>query len=183
MTHNLPTKYVDFLNELAALCNEPNVTNLALNIGLSAEDMDEPNDSTWIQLGCIEIEQECDSGVSTLWHSYSDGPYGNPANPEFFEGTDSIGGWPLEGDSNHYREHNVDTFTWSLISALSQALNGDLDSEHNDSFCSGLDDEFGKALRGILLNKLETFTLLDCDCGAFAVEQNERLTNQLSKDL
>ena len=166
--HGSPETYVQFLRELDALSLEPFVSNLALDLGLPAEYLEEPIDSTWIDLGCISIEQDSKTGVSTLWHTYSDGPYGDPYNPEFFEGVVSIGGWNTEDFQTHYLEHGIDTFTWSLLNALAQAVNGSLEPEHDDRICSGVEEDLALILRGKLLEKLKPLAVLDCECGVFA---------------
>lgn len=166
--NDFPAPYVEFLRELAFLSPEPVVTNTALGLGLPLELMAEPGDNTWIDFGCVSIEQDSSTGETTLWHTYSDGPYGNPMNPEFFEGEVSIGCWPMEDDSKHYLEHEIDTFSWSLLNGLVQALDGSLDPEHDSRICSGVDDDFATSIRSQVLKRLKPFSTLSCDCGEWA---------------
>lgn len=177
---NLPISYVEFLRNLAALSSGPNVTNTSLGLGLPLELMVEPSENTWIDIGCISIEQDSKSGASTLWHSYSDGPYGNPSNPEFFEGEVSVGNWPLEEDEHHYVKHGIDTFTWSLLNALDQALNVSLEFEHDKRICSGLDKGLVALLRAMLIENLIPFESLVCVCGDFARRELVGLRDLLS---
>jgi hypothetical protein len=168
ISHGLPETYVQFLKELDVLSLEPFVSNLALDLGLPAEYLEEPIDSTWIHLGCSSIEQDSKTGESTLWHTYSDGPYGDPNNPEFFEGVVSIGGWNTEDFHTHYLEHGIDTFTWSLLNSLTQVVNDSLQPEHDDRTCAGINEDLAKLLQGLLIEKLKPLEVIDCECGTFA---------------
>ena len=177
INQGLPETYAQFLNELDALSPEPFVSNLALDLGLPAEYLEAPVDSTWMDLGCVSIEQNSKTGESTLWHTYSDGPYGDPNNPEFFEGVVSIGGWNAEDFNIHYLEHGIDTYTWSLLNALVQAVNGSLEPEHDGRICAGTDEALASILRRKLVEKLTASQELDCDCGDFARQELEDLNN------
>ena len=174
-----PDTYVQLLTEFASLTSGPMVTNLKLDLGLPAEYMDEPNENTWIDLGCISIEQDSKSGSSTLWHSYSDGPYGDPMNAQFFDRKVGVGEWPMDDDDTHYLEHGIDTYSWSLLNALAQALTRFKDHEFYDHICSGIDEDIVEQLRDKLVDKLSPLEELNCVCGQFASHVATSLRQQL----
>lgn len=174
-TPNFPSAFVGWLQELAALSPEPNVTCQPLGIGLPEEYFDSPQGNPDITLGCSNIEQDASTGETILWHSVSYGPYGDPLKPEFEEEIESFGGWPEDESGEHFRQHDIDVFTWSLLNTLDQVLNGFLDSEHVEGQCVGLDDDYCNLLRAALITKLLPLTSLDCECGTFAREESQKL--------
>lgn len=170
--------YSTLLEDLAGLSNDPAVTNTTLGIGLPIELLHEPSTNTWIFLGCVSIEQDTESGETTLWHRYSDGPYGDPMNPDFFDRKTKIGPRPIKGNRSHHIEHGIDEFSWSLWNAITQAIDGSLSNEHEERLCMDIDIDFAQELRNYMLGELTKYSTLQCDCGAWAAREIENIERQ-----
>ena len=173
----LPNTYVEFLKEIAALTTPPRVWNEEIGLEV-APSISFLQGQTLLTLGCYLVEQNTNTGQSMLWHTYADGPDGYQAE-ESEEEMESNGGWPGEEDGDHFMQHGVDKFSWSLINTLDQALNGFLDDNHGEDFCLGLDADFCSALRHKLIAKLEPLQTLKCECGEFARDQIIELRKHL----
>ena len=175
--NSLPSTYLEFLREIASLSNETRLFNT--EIGFEPLPIHTYLDGqTQVYLGCYWVEQNLVTGESILWHTYADGPDGYLAD-EPDEDLESNGGWPLDGDGNHFLQHGIDQLSWSLINTLDQALNGFLDENHAEGFCKGLDSDYCSALRRKLIEKLKPLAVLKCECGEFARTEISELEKQI----